>query len=176
MNLSLRILNFEKNKLRNKRTMKKTLTILFLILLAGLMSNTGNAQSFDAKLALLLYDSFPGYPNSTPYYDSYAGRYRIDVSSNNRTIRISHSIPNNLNDGAGHTVPFSIANNNASYKIGGNLNPLGSTVFNANNNLTVQLSGTDKITIWLGGTVSPPTNAFPSDNYTGTIVITAVVL
>jgi hypothetical protein len=156
--------------------MKKTLTILFLLLLAGLLSSNVNAQSFDAKLALLLYDSFPGYPNSTPYYDSYAGRYRIDLSSNNRTIRISHSIPNNLSDGAGHTIPFSIANNNSAYKIGGNLSVTGSTVFNANNNLTVTLSGTDKITVWLGGTVSPPTNAFPSDNYTGTIVITAVVL
>ncbi len=156
--------------------MKKTLTILFLLLLTGLLSSNVNAQSFDAKLALLLYDSFPGYPNSTPYYDSYAGRYRIDLSSNNRTIRISHSIPNNLSDGAGHTIPFSIANNNSAYKIGGNLSVTGSTVFNANNNLTVTLSGTDKITVWLGGTVSPPTNAFPSNNYEGTIVITAVIL
>jgi hypothetical protein len=156
--------------------MKKTLKIVFSILLALILNNAGQAQSFDAKLSLILYDSFPGYPNSTPYYDYYGGRYRIDLPSINRTLRITHSIPGTLSDGAGHTIPFSIASNNSGYKLGGNLSPSGATVFNANNQLTVVLSGTDRITVWLGGTVSPPTNAFPSDNYQGTITITAVIL
>ncbi|MCB0722040.1 MAG: hypothetical protein KDC42_07035 [Ignavibacteriae bacterium] len=156
--------------------MKKTLKILFLILIAILFNKPGWAQSYDAKLSLILYDSFPGYPNSTPYYDYYGGRYRVDVNGNNRTIRITHSIPSVLSDGAGHTIPFSIASNNAGYKVGGNLSPNGAIVFNPNLQLTVFLQATDKITVWLGGTVSPPTNAFPSNNYEGTITITTVVL
>lgn len=156
--------------------MKKIFYTFLIVIFTVLFFGNGNAQSFDAKLSLILYDSFPGYPNSTPYYDYYGGRYRVNLSSNNRTVRITHSIPNTLNDGAGHTIPFSIASNNAGYKIGGSLNPTGATVFNANNQLTVTLSGTNELTIWLGGTVSPPTNAFPSNNYQGTITITAVVL
>lgn len=170
------MINFIAQKLRQKLEMKKTLKILTLILFAITFYTPGFAQSYNAKLSLLLYDSFPGYPNSTPYYDYYGGRYRIDLPNNNRTIRITHTIPSTLNDGAGHTIPFSIASNNAGYKIGGSLNPTGATVFNPNNSLTVTLSGTDEITIWLGGTVSPPTNAYPSNNYEGTITITTVIL
>lgn len=170
------MINLTASKLRQKLKMKKILKIVFPIVFVVLFSNSLQAQSYDAKLSLILYDSFPGYPNSTPYYDYYGGRYRVSLSSNNRTIRITHSIPSTLNDGAGHTVPFSIASNNAGYKIGGNLNPTGATVFNPNNQLTVLLSGTNEITIWLGGTVSPPTNAFPSNNYEGTITITTVIL
>lgn len=170
------MINFTATKLRQNYKMKKILKIVFPILLLIIISNKVEAQSFDAKLSLILYDSFPGYPNSTPYNDYYGGRYRVNLSSNNRTLRITHSIPSTLNDGAGHTIPFSIASNNAGYRLGGYLNPTGATVFNANNQLTVVLSGTNEITVWLGGTVSPPTNAFPSNNYEGTITITAVIL
>jgi len=156
--------------------MKKTLKIVFPILLALILNNAGQAQSFDAKLSLIMYDSFPGYPNSTPYYDFYGGRYRISVPSNNTNVRVTHTIPNTLSDGNGHTIPFSIASNNAAYKLSGNLNSTGAVVFNANNPITLNTAGTNAITFWLGGTVSPPTNAFPSNNYQGTITITAVIL
>lgn len=156
--------------------MKNILYIIFPILLLTLFNNTGYAQSYDAKLSLIMYDSFPGYPNSTPYDDYYGGRYRITVPDINHTLRITHSIPTTLSDGAGHTIPFSIASNNAAYKVGGSLNSNNANVFNPNNNLVVGLPGNTRITIWLGGTVSPPTNAFPSNNYEGTITITTVIL
>ena len=137
------------------------LTLTFTVLFFG----NGNAQSFDAKLSLILYDSFPGYPNSTPYNDSYAGRYRVTVPNNNTNIRVTHSIPTVLSDGNGHTIPFSIASNNASYRLSGNLNVNGSTIFNPNNPFVVNTAGSNSVTFWLGGTVSPPTNAFPSNDY-----------
>lgn len=156
--------------------MKKTLKIIFPIFLLALFFGNGNAQSYDSKLSLIMYDSFPGYPSTTPYADSYAGRYRIEVPGTNMRIRITHNIPSTLSDGAGHTIPFSIANNNAAYKIGGSLNSNNATTFNPNSTIVVDLQGNTRITVWLGGTVSPPTNAFPSNNYSGTITITTVIL
>ena len=53
------MINFTATKLRQNYKMKKILKIVFPILLLIIISNKVEAQSFDAKLSLILYDSFP---------------------------------------------------------------------------------------------------------------------
>jgi hypothetical protein len=135
------------------------------------------AQSFDAKVNLGFEDVFAGYSETTVYTESIAGRVRITTNADNRTVRVTFTLPSTLTRTGGGSIPITFSSTSAAYKVLNttDLSTTGATTFNPATPLTRSMGSNRRLIIWLGGTVSPPGSA-PAGTYNGTITITAQYL
>lgn len=88
-------------------------------------------------------------------------------------IRLTFTLPTTLNGPLGATMPLAFAANDAGYSFN---NTIGSqTAFNPNQSYQTLIWIGGRSGVWLGGTVSP-TAGQRAGGYTGTVVLSVVVL
>lgn len=153
--------------------MSPSSALFSLILALGLTPNL-SAQATVSPLRNLTFGPvIQGIPKHiVPSDATRSGEYQF-IAPLNSNIRIAFTLPTRLNGPTGSTMPISfsttdgIAQGTASNSVPATFNPNVSNQY--------QLVTSNRILVFIGGTVSPATNQ-RTGSYTGTITMTITIL
>jgi hypothetical protein len=117
-------------------------------------------------------DVYIGYPKTVNHTDAGAAKFRAyQDRRNNAWILINFTLPSTLNN-ASYTVPIAFGSTTSAWSL--NDLPSGRTNFDPNSFLITRIRRNDDIFIWLGGSITVPTNCIPGI-YSSTITVTMIV-
>ncbi len=147
---------------------------LFILILALGLSRNVSAQATVSPLRSLAFGPvIQGIPKHIlPTDASLSGEFQF-IAPLNSNIRISFTLPTRLNGPTGATMPISF-NTTDGVAQGTASNSVPAT-FNPNVSNTYQLVTSNRILVFIGGTVSPITTQ-RTGSYTGTITMTITIL
>ena len=151
-------------------------TLMLIPLLATLAAGRGVAQGAGVTVRGVRGLSFgtvlPGVPMHTLRTDPVnSGQFEVRGPPP-KLIQITFTLPTVLNGPAGATMTLTFATNDAGFSAA---NTIGSQVaFNPNQAFATALVN-NRVGVFLGGTVSPA-GVQPAGSYTGTVVLSVVVL
>jgi hypothetical protein len=119
---------------------------------------------------LVFDDVFAGTDSEVLVTDPNSAQFYIYTNYYSH-LRVSFVLPTVLKSSGNPDIPVTFDMAHASYRKTIN-NPNGSTYFNPNNQLTIDIFYYNNVVyVWLGGVAHPP-NGTPPASYTATITIT----
>lgn len=153
---------------------RSVVTVIFCILLALSASRGLGAQiTVQGVRGLAFGTVIPGVPSLVLRTDAVkSGQFEIRGPFLT-FIRLTFTLPAVLNGPLGATMPLSFATNDAGYSFNNTIT--NQTAFNPNQSYQTLIWIGGRSGVWLGGRVSPVAGQ-RAGNYTGTVVLSVVVL